>query len=155
MRRVFIETTIPSYYYETRSDRRSVDWRAQTRLWWDSFRSRYDLVSSPLVVAEFERAPKSKSSRTRSFFSSIRLLEPGPRIGEITRYYIEHKAMPVDATGDAAHLAIASIHACDFLLTWNCRHLANANKQEQLRVLNNRLGLKTPIISTPFELIPE
>ncbi len=63
--------------------------------------------------------------------------------------------MPDDSAGDAGHLAMASMHSVEFILTWNCRHLANANKQQHIHVVNNRLGLGTPRITTPFELIPE
>lgn len=63
--------------------------------------------------------------------------------------------MPTEAAGDAYHLAMASLHRMDFLLTWNCRHLANANKQRHLALLNGRLGLPMPIITTPLTLIPE
>lgn len=63
--------------------------------------------------------------------------------------------MPGDALGDAAHLALASVHAVDYLLTWNCKHLANANKTQHLRVLNARLGLHVPILTTPLTLVPE
>ncbi|MFG0285997.1 MAG: hypothetical protein ACF8R7_16390 [Phycisphaerales bacterium JB039] len=63
--------------------------------------------------------------------------------------------MPADAAGDAGHLALASLHGIDFLLTWNCRHLANANKMRHMAVLNGRLGLQTPVITTPFNLAAE
>ena len=53
------------------------------------------------------------------------------------------------------HLAIASMHSVDFLLTWNCRHLANANKVQHVAVLNGRLGLHVPVITTPMLLMPE
>ena len=63
--------------------------------------------------------------------------------------------MPAEAGGDAVHLALASMHSIDFLLTWNCRHLANANKIQHLTVLNARLGLHVPVITTPLTLMPE
>lgn len=63
--------------------------------------------------------------------------------------------MPSGAGGDAGHLAFASMHGVDFLLTWNCAHLANANKTKHLSVLNGRLGLSVPILTTPLTLIPE
>jgi hypothetical protein len=61
--------------------------------------------------------------------------------------------MPADPTGDALHLALASHHKCDFLLTWNCLHLANANKFGHIRRINTMLGLFTPTIVTPLELL--
>ena len=152
---VFIETTIPSYYFETRRDRRSVDWRAQTRLWWDRYRHSYTPVTSDLVVAEFLRAPSGKSENAGRFFTDVPTLGSPARLADVISTYTAEKLMPADALGDAAHLAFASLHAIDFLLTWNCRHLANANKARHIRVVNTRLGLATPIIATPFEIIPE
>jgi hypothetical protein len=63
--------------------------------------------------------------------------------------------MPADDAGDAAHLAIASYHGVDYLLTWNCRHLANANKFAHIREINRRLGLLTPELVTPEQLFME
>jgi hypothetical protein len=63
--------------------------------------------------------------------------------------------MPNNAGGDALHLAIASFDKCDILLTWNCKHLANANKFSHIRYLNNLLGLYVPAIVTPLELLGE
>lgn len=153
--RVFIETTIPSFYFESRQDRRAVDWRAQTRLWWDKHRSAYELVTSDFVVAEFLRSPGVKSQQAERFFADVAVLPLPDRFGEVVQTYIAEKVMPADALGDAAHLAIASLHAIDFILTWNCRHLANANKARHIQAVNRRLGLSTPIISTPFEIVPE
>jgi hypothetical protein len=59
-----------------------------------------------------------------------------------------------DPTGDALHLALASYHECDFLLTWNVQHLANANKFSHIRRINALLGLFTPALVTPLELLP-
>lgn len=155
MARVFIETTVPSYYFETREDRRSQDWRDQTRLWWETLRLRYSLVTSDLVIAEFLRAPFAKSDQAVEFFESVEVLPNHPRLEEVVSHYIAQKLMPTDAAGDAAHLAIASLYSIDFILTWNCRHLANANKAQHIRIVNTRLGLTTPIIATPFEIVPE
>ena len=61
--------------------------------------------------------------------------------------------MPANPTGDALHLALASYHKCEFLVTWNCVHLANANKFGHIRRVNTMLGLFTPTIATPLELM--
>ena len=63
--------------------------------------------------------------------------------------------MPRDPAGDALHLALASYHKCDFLLTWNCQHLANANKFGHIRRVNTLLGLFVPDLVTPLELLGE
>jgi hypothetical protein len=76
-------------------------------------------------------------------------------IAEITDVYIRHKVMPNDPTGDALHLAIASYHKCDYLLTWNCKHIANANKFEHIKRINMLLGVFMPNLITPLELLGE
>jgi predicted nucleic acid-binding protein len=63
--------------------------------------------------------------------------------------------MPRSDPGDAYHLAMASYYQVDFLLTWNCRHLANVNKQEHIKKVNEELGLKVPILTTPEMLFSE
>jgi len=66
--------------------------------------------------------------------------------------YLANHLMPRERLGDALHLALASYHKCDFLLTWNCTHIANANKFEHIRIINTRLGLFVPALVTPMEL---
>ena len=69
--------------------------------------------------------------------------------------YLEQRVMPADDAGDAAHLAVASYHGVDYLLTWNCRHLANANRFSHIREINRRLGLMTPELVTPEQFFEE
>ena len=85
----------------------------------------------------------------------IPLLPAMAAIDGIVQSYVEHKLMPQDPAGDALHLALASFHACDYLVTWNCRHLANANKFGHIREINRMLGLKSPDLVTPQELLAE
>ncbi len=63
--------------------------------------------------------------------------------------------MPQVLKGDAIHLAYASYYKMDFLLTWNCNYLANANKKQHIRLINTRLNLSIPEITTPLELVTE
>lgn len=83
------------------------------------------------------------------------LLEPNLQIIDIAQVYLDNYLMPSVLKGDALHLAYASFYKIDFLLTWNCNHLANANKRQHIRVINARLNLATPEIITPLELFSE
>jgi hypothetical protein len=85
--------------------------------------------------------------------SNLPLLPVESAIAQIVQAYIRHKVMPADPAGDALHLALASYHKCDFLLTWNCQHLANANKFGHIRRINVMLGLYIPLLVTPLEMI--
>jgi hypothetical protein len=87
-----------------------------------------------------------------SFYYEVR---PEPDMVARRDWTRRHKLMPVDPFGDALHLALASYHRCDFLVTWNCQHLANARKFGHIRRINGILGLFVPEIVTPMELLGE
>ena len=76
-----------------------------------------------------------------------------PEVLEIVEVYVAHKLMPGDRAGDALHLALASHHNCDILLTWNCVHLANANMVRHIQRVNALLGLSSPVLATPLQLM--
>lgn len=155
MRSVYIETTIPSFYFDERQTPEAIAWRHATRLWWDQFRRQYRLVTSSFVIDELEGAPNPKRDHALTLVANIELLPQPSGLAEVIATYVENRLVPEDVAGDAAHLAMASMHGIDFLLTWNIRHLANANKFEHLRVINSRLGLPVPTITTPLTLMPE
>ena len=90
---------------------------------------------------------------TLALIETVPLLAIDEAIGEIVESYIKHKLMPRDPLGDALHLALASYNKCDFLLTWNCKHLANANKFDHIKRTNTLLGLYVPKLVTPLELL--
>ena len=151
--RVYIETTIPSFYHELRTTPDVVARRDWTRRWWDGASARYELVTSPAVLDELSGGPPDRSQEWLDLVRDLPLLSVEPAIAEIVRAYIHHKLMPADPGGDALHLALASYHKCDFLLTWNCAHLANANKFGHMRRVNALLGLFVPALVTPLELL--
>jgi predicted nucleic acid-binding protein len=150
---VFIETTIPSFYHEVRKEPEMIARRNWTREWWDSQREHYQLVTSIAVIEELERGDYPNKEQILSLVADIPLLSINTQIHDIVETYIRRKLMPADIMGDALHLATASFHGCDFLLTWNCKHLANANKFSHIRRLNTLLGLYVPALITPVELL--
>ena len=151
--RVYVETTIPSFYHETRTAPDIVARRRWTRQWWSGAPERYELVTSSPVLDEPAGGPRERIAERLTLVRELPLLAIEPGIGEILQAYIRHKLMPADPAGDALHLALASYHKCDFLVTWNCRNLANANKFEHIRRVNTMLGLFVPILATPLELL--
>ena len=114
---------------------------------------RYELVTSPAVINELSAGIPERSTERLVLVRDLRLLPIEPAITEIAATYIQQKVMPQDPAGDALHLAIAPFHKCDFLVTWNCRHLANANKFGHIRRVNTQLGLFVPVLVTPLELL--
>ncbi len=151
--RVYVETTIPSFYYEMRSTPDIVARREWTRSWWKGAPERYDLVTSPAVLDELVGGPPERSAERLALVRDLPLLRIEPAITEVVQVYIRYRVMPADPAGDALHLALASYHKCDFLVTWNCQHLANANKFGHIRRVNTMLGLFVPALVTPLELL--
>ncbi|HEV2945726.1 MAG TPA: type II toxin-antitoxin system VapC family toxin [Gemmataceae bacterium] len=154
-RRVYIETTIPSFYHEVRTEPEMVARREWTREWWDDHRSNFELVTSEAVIEELESGTFPQKSDALAMIQNLPLLDVDEAVADIVDAYIRHTVMPADPAGDALHLALASFHKCDFLLTWNCRHLANANKFAHIRRVNGILGLFVPALVTPLELLGE
>ncbi len=155
MKNVYIETSIPSFYYEVRQEPEMVARRHWTRQWWERSASRYRLVTSEGVIAELEEGEYETQAEVLALMSSVPRLEVADDIANIIDVYLANHLMPKERLGDALHLALASYHKCDFLLTWNCSHIANANKFEHIRIINTRLGLFVPTLVTPMELCEE
>jgi hypothetical protein len=151
--RAYVETTIPSFYYETRTAPDIVARREWTRQWWANAINRFELVTSLAVIDELANGPVDRRDDWLSLVRELPILAVEPGIADIVQSYVQQKLMPVDPGGDALHLALASYHKCDFLVTWNCQHLANANKFGHLRRLNTLLGLFVPALVTPLELL--
>jgi predicted nucleic acid-binding protein len=151
----YVETTIPSFYYTERRGAESVARREWTRRWWAVASTAVTLVTSKAVVFELSRAPMPLASRASELLEALPLLDEPDAVAEIVAAYIRHLVMPTRPTGDALHLAIASFHGCRFLVTWNCKHLANANKFDHISRVNTMLGLSTPHLVTPLELLGE
>ena len=153
--KVYVETTIPSFYYEDRTDPEAIALKEWTRKQWDNYSDRYILVTSPAVIDEINSGDYPKKTKVLELINQLPLVPVESDVVEIVQTYIQHKVMPEDPVGDALHLALASFHKCDFLLTWNCKHLANANKFSHIRQVNVMLGLFVPLLVTPLELLGE
>jgi predicted nucleic acid-binding protein len=148
-RTVYIETSIPSFFYTTRSDPLSVARKLSTERWWREEQPWYELYTSVYALLELRAGDYPSKSSAIELMNGITLLESVPEIEETVWIYVKHKLMPERDLNDAFHVAVASHYGIHFLLTWNCRHLANANKTEHLRKINHELGLYVPIITTP------
>ncbi|TVP98495.1 MAG: hypothetical protein EA381_12295 [Planctomycetaceae bacterium] len=122
----YIETTIPSFYHEVRNQPEMVARKDWTRKWFDAAVKTDRVVASTAVLTELESGNYPGREEAIRLLDNLELLTINTAVAEVVEAYMKHKLMPVDPFGDALHLAITSYHRCDFLVTWNCRHLANA-----------------------------
>jgi hypothetical protein len=153
MRRIYVETTIPSFYFEVRGEPTMVSRRLWTREWFDASKAVDQLVTSSAVLEELERGDFPNREAAIELIAALSPLPITGEIREIVQEYIKRLLMPANPSGDALHLALASYYECDFLVTWNCKHLANANKFENIARVNGILNLSVPKLVTPLELI--
>jgi hypothetical protein len=150
---VYVETSIFSFYHDRRMSPAIVAMHDWSRQWWDLYRRRYAVVTSTAVLAELAAGGLPHKEDALSMALALPAIPVDDEIREIVEVYIRHRLMPANPLGDALHLALASFHKMDFLLTWNCEHLANANKFGHIRRVNTLMGLHIPELVTPLELM--
>jgi hypothetical protein len=115
--RVYVETSVIGAYFDERTDVVSSAQRYWTRLWWDEVRSRYEVVISRAVIDELSHPDFPHSQEALVLVSGIQSVPIVEEVRQIVRSYIQNRIMPANPVGDALHLALASHHKCDYLLT--------------------------------------
>lgn len=150
---VYLDSTVPSYLVDERESLKT--YTEVTRRWWMEERGRFTLRTTEATVAELSQGDYPNKEKALRSVEDVPLFPPHGRVIEVAQMYLDNYLMPQDLQGDALHLAYASFYKADFLMTWNCNHLANANKRRHIRVTNARLVLFVPEITTPLELFSE
>lgn len=152
--RVYIETTFVSYL--TAWPNRDVviaGHQQVTREWWDACRAHYELCVSQLVLDEAAAGDAQAAQDRLSVLQPMTVLEATPAALDLAKELIRKGALPAKAAADALHVAVAAVHAIPYLITWNCRHLANATIRPVIESVCAGKGFKAPIICTPEELM--
>jgi hypothetical protein len=125
-----------------------------THKWWDEERGNYDLVTSQYVMDEAAKGDPVLSAERLQSLEGIPLLPSlDVEIGEIAAEIMSKAILPSKATVDALHIAVVAHHRIEYLLTWNCRHIANARILPRVHSILNDRGIPIPIICTPEELL--
>lgn len=151
---VYIETSIVSYLRQRPSAQIVVAARQLLTLrWWQNERANYELVTSQFVVDEASIGDASLAAERIRLLDGIPRLPPVPGIALIADEIMNRAILPPNAKTDALHIAIVAHHRVQYLLTWNCRHIANARILPRIHAVFNDLGVPIPIICTPEELI--
>ncbi len=152
--RVYIETTIPSYLTAWQSPQLVMAAnQLVTREWWDDRRGEFELYCSELVVEEASAGDPDAATRRMAAIEGIPLLAGGELADELARTLLTDIPLPAKAAADALHIAIAATNGIDYLLTWNCTHIANAEFRDRMVTICQSFGLRCPTICTPQELL--
>lgn len=151
--KVYLETTIVSYL--TAASTRDVVQAAHqqlTREWWDR-RTRFELFVSQLVRTEAAGGDPQAAARRLSALEEIATLAVTTAAADLAAQFVRAHAMPARAAVDALHVAIAVVHGIDYVLTWNCAHIANAAIRDRIERTCRGAGYESPVICTPEELM--
>jgi predicted nucleic acid-binding protein len=153
---IFIETTIPSYYVARPSrDLLQLARQELTREWWDSQRQQFELRTSQLVLDEAELGESVKAAERLKLLDGIALLDINEQVEALAIRLVASGILPAVAGRDAFHLAAAGVHGVNFLLTWNCKHIANPFIADRLQSCFSEMGVHLPVICTPEQFFPD
>lgn len=152
--KVYLETTVVSYFMAKPSrDIITAAHQQITQEWWENRRSDFDLFISELVEQEASAGDEDAVQRRLKMLEGLPALQVNQAAVDLARILVNENALPEKATGDALHVAIATMNAMDYLMTWNMRHLANATIRNAITVICRAHGYEPPVICTPEELL--
>ena len=152
-RKVYLETSVVSYL-TARPSKNVIEAGHQltTYQFWDR-RNEFDLFASELVLTECAAGDPEAASKRLVALRGIKLLDITPYSIELAKDLVAAGIVPSKASEDALHISIATVHFADYLLTWNCRHIANPEIQARIAESFRAKGLFLPFICTPEELM--
>jgi predicted nucleic acid-binding protein len=151
---IYLETSTISYLTARLSRDLVMAARQQiTQEWWAKNAGTFELYVSELVWEEAKAGHIEAAQKRLNIISQLSWLSANETAKSLAYSFIHQKLLPMKATNDAVHIAIATIHGMDYLMTWNCKHIANAVIQKSLRRLIEAEGYEMPVICTPEELL--
>jgi predicted nucleic acid-binding protein len=151
---LYIETSIVSYLRQRPSTQVVMAARqVLTHQWWNEERGNYELVTSQYVLDEASAGAAALAAERLESLDGIPLLPLAPEIAVIAREIMSRAILPPKASIDALHIAAVAHHRIQYLLTWNCKHIANARILPRIRETLENLGIPIPIICTPEEMV--
>ena len=154
MESVYLETTFISYLVARPSRDLLVAAHQQTTQdWWTNRRSEFECCVSQVVIDEVSAGDSTEVQKRLAIIGGLPALEITEDAEALTKAILSAGILPLHAVRDAAHVAVTAAHAIDYLLTWNCKHLANAQIARRIALVCDRMGRRMPIICTPEELM--
>ena len=154
MESVYLETSFISYLVARPSRDVIVAGHQQTTQdWWANRRTEFECSISQVVIDEASAGDPAEVQKRLAIIGELATLDVTADAEALTQAIIAAGILPPHAFPDAAHVALSAVHGVDYLLTWNCKHLANAQIARRIAVVCEKLGNRMPIICTPEELM--
>ena len=151
---VYIETSILGYLTARATKNLIIAANIEvTRDWWGFRRSNFRLYISQVVLDEIAEGDSEIATQRLEILRDFPLLELNQAVRDLAGQFLTRSNLPPKAAADAVHIATATVYDLDYLLTWNCKHIANAQIQRKLAEISLDFGYQLPIICTPYELL--
>ncbi|MDJ0660006.1 MAG: type II toxin-antitoxin system VapC family toxin [Crocosphaera sp.] len=151
---IYIETSIIGYLTARSTKNLIIAGNIEiTRDWWQNRHNDFDLYISQVVLDEVARGDAKIALRRLQILDGFPLVELNQAVRDLSKQFLLQSNLPPKASDDAVHIAAATVHGLDYLLTWNCKHIANAQIQKKLAQISANLGYELPVICTPYELL--
>jgi len=153
---LYLETTIPSYLTAWPSrDVVMAGHQHSTKEWWETRRHDFLLFVSQFVIDEAGLGDPDAAQRRLELLTDVPLLDLGEEVFALADGLMKQVPLPHKAATDSLHIAIATVNGMDYLLTWNCAHIANATLRSRIELVCRDFGYEPPVICTPDELLKE
>lgn len=150
---MYVETSAISYLAARPSrDIRVAAHQQLTSDWWNNQSHQYDLFISQIVLDEARAGDKQEAAKRLTALQDLPLLEINEEVIRLADNLVQSHAIPKKAAQDALHIAIACVNGMDYLLTWNCKHIANAKMRNRIDKVCRDAGYVPTVICTPEEL---
>jgi predicted nucleic acid-binding protein len=151
--KLYVETSVISYLTSRPSrDVISLGHQQLTREWWSRAIVEFEMFASRLVVAEAQLGNPAAAAARLSVLEPITLLAETMESRALAQKLLATRRLPKKAASDALHIAVAAVHGMDYLVTWNCKHIANARMLRFVQETCQSAGFEPPVICTPEEL---
>jgi len=152
--RVYLETTIASYLTARPSrDLNTARLQWITSRWWNSWHTQFEIFVSSFVLEESKAGNPEAAQRRLNFLKRFRQLQEDSYCNALRSRLTDARVLPPDATADLKHIAIASVHRMEYLVSWNCALLANAHIAPKVTAVCSSAGYSCPILCTPLQLL--
>lgn len=153
MEKVYLETSVVSYLVARHSPDLLVAARQQLTIdWWQKERANYELYASEVVIQEASAGDAGEITKRLTALANVPLLDVSNEAIRLADLLLKRGIVPLKAGRDALHIAVATYHRMDYLLSWNCKHIANAHVRKMVDQVFRAEGYESPEICTPEEL---
>jgi predicted nucleic acid-binding protein len=150
---VYVESSVISYFASRPSnDLFVLAKQHMTVMWWERVLPRLDAYISEYVLEEILKGDQGAAKKRGEVSRGFQILGKRPEIERLSKQYLEKAGLPKEAKLDALHIATATVYSLNYLVTWNCTHIANAFIRKKIEIQNKLAGFENPVICTPEEL---